>query len=140
MDLEKINWKDEFSIGNIFIDQDHRKIMAIYNGLIDMMNRGSTRGECAQFLNEMTNYALTHFRKEETYMKYFSYPKFEQHRRYHMEYIYKVSMYNVTFSDTDDFQPYDMMDFLKKWWMEHIQKIDRDYEEYKNHIHSDAQY
>ncbi len=140
MKLEKINWSQTLSIGNADIDTDHKEILDIYNGLIDMIDRGSNREDCAKFLNEMTNYALYHFRKEENYMKNFSYPKLSQHRHFHMEYIYEVSMFNVVFTRTDHFKPENMVVFIKNWWTEHIQKADRDYENYKQQVRSPVRY
>lgn len=140
MNLERIDWKAEYSVGNADVDIEHKNLVEIYNDLITMMNKGENRDECARLLSKMTNYALHHFKKEENYMQRFSYPKFLEHRRLHMEFIYKVSMFNMDFFDSDKYEPYEILKFLKSWWTNHIQKIDKDYEHYKKSIHSDVMY
>lgn len=140
MNLESIDWKDEFSIGNADIDKDHKQIVKIYNEMIVMVDKEKNRDECARLLSEMTNYALHHFKNEEDYMKGFSYPKLKEHRRHHMEYIYRVSMFNLLFSGNETFDPFEILKFLEDWWTNHIQKTDKDYEIYKRSIHSDVIY
>lgn len=34
MTRKKMNWENKLSIGNIYIDNDHKKIIEIYNDLI----------------------------------------------------------------------------------------------------------
>lgn len=140
MNLESIDWKDEFSIGNADIDEDHKEIVEIFNEMIVLSVHGKNRDECARLLTKMTNYALSHFKKEENYMQRFSYPKIENHRRQHMEYIYKVSMFNLVFFGSEEFEPYEILKFLRDWWTNHIQKTDRDYENYKRSIQSEVRY
>lgn len=141
MNTERIQWKEAFSIGNTAIDHDHKKIIEIYNGIVESASKGeNNRGECARYLTEMTNYALSHFKKEENYMQQFSYPEFKEHRHYHMEYIYEVSMFNLNFFDVGKKDTLKVLKFLRDWWINHIQNIDRKYEEYREHIRAEASY
>lgn len=73
-------------------------------------------------------------------MQKFSYPKLAEHKQYHRDYIHKVAMYNVDLSNDEPPEPIEIIRFLKKWWMNHILKIDSDYENYKNKIQSDVKY
>ncbi len=141
MDIEKIHWEKEFSIGNDGIDHDHKKIIKIYNGIVDSVSKEEVNiDECAKFLSEMTDYALSHFKKEESYMQQFSYPKFKEHKHYHMEYLYEVSLFNLAFSDLRRPDPLKVLKFLREWWTNHIQNIDREYEEYRQQVHIEAHY
>ena len=141
MNLEKIQWEKEFSIGNTDIDQDHKKIIEIYNGIIELLSKEEDNiDECARFLSEMTNYALSHFKKEEVYMQQFSYPKFKEHKHHHMEYIYEVSLLNLTFSELRQPKPFKALKFLRDWWINHIQNMDREYEEYRQKVQVEAHY
>ena len=140
MNTEKIIWEEQFSIGNASIDHDHKKIIEIFNGIVDLLSQEINRDECARYLTEMTNYSLSHFKKEEKYMQQFSYPKFNEHKHFHMEYIYNVSMFNLTFFNSDHPEPQKVLKFLHDWWIHHIQNIDREYEIYRQQLNLDVSY
>jgi len=73
-------------------------------------------------------------------MQKFSYPKLKEHKQYHRNYIYKVAMYNVDLLHANPPELIEIIKFLKEWWINHILKIDSDYEKYKNKTHSDVKY
>jgi hemerythrin len=138
--LEKIQWFDGLSIGNANVDQDHKKLIKIYNDLVDLVTFQKSRESFAIILSQMTDYSLLHFRKEEEYMKAFSYPGLKGHRQHHMDYIYKVSMFNLELSRFNTTDPNDVILFLEKWWVNHILEKDIAFEKYKVAINSNACY
>ena len=140
MIMEKMNWTNELSIGNINIDNDHKKLIEVYNDLFDLIELNKNREEFAKILSKMTDYVLKHFKKEEFYMEEFKYPKLTEHKNYHYDYSYKVAMYNVYLLSTNSPEPKEIMEFLKKWWTNHILNIDMEYENYKKETESDATY
>jgi hemerythrin len=138
--LEKINWTNDFSIGNIDIDRDHKKLLDIYNDLVDLIESNKNNEEFAEILSKMTDYTLNHFGKEETYMQKFGYPKFTEHRQYHSNFIEKVAIYNFNLLSSNPLDPKEIIKFLVRWLIEHILKSDMDYEKYKKKIQSNATY
>jgi hemerythrin len=129
--IDKIIWSDEFSLGNPSVDKDHKRLVEICNHLIDFIKQGGRSNEFAEILSEMTDYTLSHFEKEEKYMEKMSYPKFEQHREQHKNYIYKVAKLNYELMSNDHLKPEEIISFLKKWWENHILIQDKEYELYK---------
>jgi hemerythrin len=73
-------------------------------------------------------------------MKKFAYPRLTKHHNYHSNFIYKVAIYNSELLSTNPPDPIEIIDFLKKWWKNHISIIDKDYKAYKDKIQSDASY
>ncbi|MGD2033938.1 MAG: bacteriohemerythrin [Bacteroidales bacterium] len=138
--LEKIEWTSKFSIGNSKIDDDHKKLISIYNDLVDLIEFQKNREEFAKILTEMTDYSLIHFKKEEEYIEKLLYPKLKEHINYHKDYIYKVAMYNINLLSADPTSPEEIIRFLKKWWINHILSADLDYESFKKETKSDAEY
>lgn len=136
----KMIWDNNVSIGNKEIDQEHSKLFDIYQELIDFIETKGSRSEFARILSRMTDYSLIHFKKEEKYMQQMGYPKFADHQKYHMNYIRKVAMYNVELLSADPPDPQEITDFLGKWWINHILKMDVEYENYRNDIKSEIQY
>jgi len=138
--LERTRWTDELSIGNTNVDKDHNKLIEIYNNLVDLIQLDGNREEFAIILSKLTDYTLSHFRKEEDYMQKFSYPNISIHKSYHTDFMYKVALFNVDLLSTNPPDPKSIIKFVDKWLINHIMKSDKDYEIYKNEIHSDAAY
>jgi hemerythrin-like metal-binding protein len=137
---EYIKWSEQFSIGNENVDNDHKKLFEIHNDLVDLALGKCSRDEFARILSMMTDYVLKHFKKEEAYMNAFSYPDYERHRKLHEEYSYKVAMYNFELSGSNPPDPFEIILFIKKWWTNHVIKVDRKYEDYKTRVSSTAGY
>lgn len=140
MNLEKIIWRNELSIGNVDIDNDHKKLLEAYSDLVDLIELNGSRQEFSEILSKMTDYTLQHFKKEEAYMEEFAYPKLKEHKKYHSDYKYKVAMYNVDLLSNNPPDPKEIIKFLEKWWVNHILNNDLDYENYKKRILSAAEY
>jgi len=140
MNLGKIIWRNELSIGNNAIDNDHKKLLEIYNDLVDLIKLNRSREEFAKILSKMTGYTLNHFKKEESYMQQFAYPKLAEHKKYHRDYSYKVAMYNVDLLSVNPPDPIEITIFLEKWWTNHILNNDVDYESYRKKIQSATKY
>lgn len=141
VDIEKFVWDSSFSVGDSKIDEDHKKILDIYNELLEYISsQGNLKNEFARILSQMTDYSLTHFQREELYMQNISFPHLREHKDAHRNYIYKVAMYNVNFLGPDSLDPEEVLNFLKGWWINHIIKLDSSYAKYKSAIESTVQY
>jgi len=140
MSEKKKIWTNELSIGNTGIDNDHKKLIEIINNLVDMIELGGSREEFAKILTDMTDYSLKHLKKEEIYMEEFDYPKLTEHKISHREYIFKVAMYNVDLLGNNPPNLNEIVQYLEKWWTNHILIYDMDYENYKKAIKSDTIY
>ena len=129
---KKVTLRDKIIIGNPEIDNDHRKLLEIYNELVDLIEYKMSRQDFARILTKMTDYSLIHFKKEEKYMEQLSYPNINEHIAFHRDYIYKVAMYNLDLLNENGLNAEDVLKFLKAWWINHIMKIDLLYEKFKN--------
>jgi len=129
--LKKITFWNELSIGNSDVDHEHQQLLEIYNDLVDLIQQKKSRDDFARILSLMTDYSLIHFKKEEDYMRRFSYPKLVEHVNYHKSYIYIVAMYNAHLLGQNPPDPIEIVKFLKKWWQNHILQSDKDYENFK---------
>ena len=127
---DEMVWSYAFSIGNEKIDSDHKRIIGIYNESVELRENFSSI-KFAEILSKMTDYSLYHFKREEEYMKKFSYTDLEAHKVFHKNFIYKVSMYNANFFTSNHPDPEEVIYFLHNWWKNHILKKDKEYELYK---------
>jgi hemerythrin-like metal-binding domain len=140
MEFTDIFSNKNLSIGNTDVDDDHAKLIEIIGDLNDLIHTAWNREEFARILSMMTDYSLTHFRQEELYMQEFSYPKLDAHKKSHLEYIYKVSNYNLDLLGNNPPDPQEIVYFLKTWWNNHILKLDSAYEKYRKHANIKATY
>jgi hemerythrin len=138
--LKKGIWSNKLSIGNTDIDNEHIKLLGILDDLSELIEYKKDRQEFAEILTKMTNYSLNHFKNEEEYMRNLSYPKLAEHKNHHRDYVYKVAMDNVNLLSINPPDPKEIIEFLEKWWINHILSHDISYERYKNEIQSDLHY
>jgi len=138
--MKKMIWTNELSIGNTKIDNEHKKLLDVIDDLVELVELNSNRQKFAEILSKMTDYVFSHLRKEENYMKDFGYPKLNEHIQNHNEYNYKVAMYNIELLGNNPPDPNEIIEYLEKWWKNHILIFDMDYEKFKNNIEPDAKY
>ncbi len=140
MNLEKINWTDDLSIGNTNIDNEHKQLIEICNELVNLSELNRNRVEFAKILSKLIDYSLKHFRKEETYMYAFGYPKSTEHIQYHKDFKYKVTTYYDELFRSDPPELIEITTFIKEWWVNHISHVDADSENYKNKVQATTTY
>lgn len=69
-------WKDEYSVGNEYLDAQHR-------GLIELTNRLDGDEPLDRLLKELVHYAGTHFHDEERLLEAVNYPGLAEQRSQH---------------------------------------------------------
>jgi hemerythrin len=121
-------------LGVPIIDKDHKFIdtinkVAIVKVAIVKKNNDDPEG-VKEVLREMTNYALTHFKTEETYMIEFNYPQYQDHKDEHHDFAMKTIAYLDKVIKGDYQIANDILEDLKSWLVNHIQVTDRKYIDY----------
>ena len=122
-----IEWEDKYSVGISIIDEEHKKLIGILNKAIFAKGHNDNPEELREVLREMTNYALTHFKTEETYMEEFNYPEYQGHKEEHKEFYTEMFSYLGKVIE-DDYQiANEIIEYLKWWLVNHIQGTDKKY-------------
>ena len=121
-------FKDEFRTGIENIDKEHQKLFEIadkaYETLMDDFIPDKY-DYIVEILNELTDYASTHFEHEEEYMMGIRYKKLISHKAEHVEFMEKIAGYNLT--EVDEKQKdviLGLLDFLNDWLIHHILEND----------------
>lgn len=122
-------FKDEFRTGIESIDVEHQKLFEIadraYETLMDEFIPDKY-DYIVEILNELTDYAATHFEHEEAYMMSIQYKKLFSHKAEHADFIEKISGYNL--NEIDEKQKsviLELLDFLNDWLIHHIFENDK---------------
>ena len=122
-----IEWDDKYSVGISKIDDEHRQFIDIINMAIATNESSDNPGELREVLYRITKYAINHFSTEENYMIVFNYPEYQYHKEEHHDFSRKVIAYCERVNDGDSQISKEILEYLKRWLINHIQVTDKKY-------------
>lgn len=125
-----LEWTPKLSVGIVEIDNQHKHLIELLNLLSNALKTGQGRQIQGDMLRALADYAILHFRTEETYMEQVRFPGLEEHRKEHQDFITKVLEFNEEFHAGNVFLTIEMMKFLREWVEHHIATTDQDYAPY----------
>jgi len=122
--VKDLVWDNVLSVGVNEIDDDHRKLIHIFNILNHAITARESKEYLAATLTELVNCTVWHFSHEERLMLKHHYPETAEHKTEHQELIQsalelqrEVMASNQSFSE-------DQLQFLERWLTEHILTAD----------------
>jgi hemerythrin len=122
-----VNWSQELVVDVREIDEQHRKLVTMLNGLHDAMKVGQGGTQLSRLLDEMASYAVVHFATEEKYMTTYNYPSCSTHKSEHQKFVGQVTDFRKAFGEGRMSLTLEMMNFLKDWLTGHILGVDKKY-------------
>lgn len=124
--MERIKWTDSFSVGVEEMDNQHRKLVAMINRLIDEQQVLTEPATIAELLTAMTDYAREHFRAEEYLMAEYGYENLDRQVQSHEAFIEKtISFMNAEVGP--NILSRALLEYLKSWLVGHILNEDMQY-------------
>ena len=123
-----IVWASENNLGIPIIDEQHRGLVSSINSFHYLIEQGAGIEAVRPTIVSLIQYVDIHFKTEEPLLKQASYPNFEKHIQLHRNLTKKTE--EVVRKTMAEGTPYIALDFLKSWWLNHINKVDRDYVPY----------
>ena len=110
-------------IGVAEIDNEHKRLFELIGEVDTAVKAGSDSMTTAMsLLNELKQYAVTHFAHEEAYMASIQDPELPRQQKEHQAFVNKVNSYR--FSDITDETAkelvLELLEYLSKWLMAHI--------------------
>jgi len=128
-------WRDFYAVGDPSLDAQHKQILATINELYEAMQEGKDRAALTCILDALVQYTLVHFEHEEQLMQEHGYPDVAQHATLHE----KLRERTIDWRRRAHLATgHDVLQFLKEWWVGHIQGVDKKYTPYlvgKGDIH-----
>lgn len=122
------SWNSKYELGIESIDSDHQNLVGIMDELIGALSGGKGREVTEPLLQKMSEYTISHFRREEFLMKSANYTDYESHLKQHQLFIEKVKEFQQKNKAGDSAVAIEMMKFLRDWFINHIQVIDKKYQ------------
>ena len=123
-----IVWKPGYELGIQIIDEQHRGIVSIINSLFYGMTHKHGQSMLLPIADMVYDYTRIHFEIEEDFLKKCHFPSIDNHESLHKDLIDELHQFRrVNILKKDPFQ---FMDFLKKWWIDHICDKDWQFRDY----------
>jgi len=124
-----IEWQDKNNTGIVLIDEQHRGIVSIINSFHYLTDKGmGDSALCSLISTTIKDYSRIHFLTEERIIKATEYPDLEKHIEMHKSLALETEGIERVAIRDNDIEP--LLKFLKKWWLEHINKEDMQYARY----------
>lgn len=129
-----MTWKDNFSIGIPQIDEQHRGLCDQIDKLFDACTRGKGNDEVLQTLDFLVDYTFRHFADEEAFQLKIKYPKYQQHKLKHIEFLKQVTKYKkeATERGVNVGIVIKTNQMISNWLIDHIRETDGDLKNYIN--------
>ena len=108
------------TIGIDEIDDDHKKLVNLFNILNHSITEGATTDYVEAVLEELINCTVWHFSHEERLMLKYGYDRFEDHKAEHKDLIESARELQQKFIQTGKLDERDDLEFLERWLTEHI--------------------
>ena len=118
--MKDIVWDRVLSIEVDEIDEDHRKLINIFNILNHAVTEGESPDYMAAVLEELVNCTVWHFSHEERLMLKHGYQGMEEHMAIHRELIKSVKELQQRILQADKTMTDEDIAFLERWLTEHI--------------------
>ena len=126
-----MKWNDEYSIGIVEIDEQHKKLFE----LSEILNEATEINEIKDILLFLEEYMQFHFNTEESMMRKYNYELIEEHKKLHDDLKEKVTGYiELYFLGNYSFIE-ELEEVVQEWIYEHILEEDRKYKQFFKNKH-----
>ena len=118
-----IKWNIQNETGIALIDEQHRGIVSVINSFYYLMATGADNKMLYSCISDtMKNYSRIHFITEEGFLKESGYKDIERHKELHRKLSQEMEQIEFHCILSNDAGL--LLEFLKKWWVSHINEED----------------
>jgi hemerythrin-like metal-binding protein len=122
--VKDLVWSNVLSVGVDEIDEDHRKLVKIFNVLNHSVMERESPEYLAAVLEELINCTVWHFSHEERLMLKHGYEGLADHKAQHQELIKSAKQLQQEILQADKPVAEEHVVFLERWLTEHILTTD----------------
>ncbi len=118
--MKDLVWNNTFSVQVKEIDEDHRRLVKLFNILSHSVVNGDATNYTEAVLEELISCTVWHFRHEERLMLKYGYEGFVEHKTEHQELIESArALQQKSLQEGKPVSSEDI-EFLEHWLTEHI--------------------
>ena len=126
-----VSWNRANSVGHKSLDKEHQKMLSYINDTFKLIQEGQdneNRKELLTILDHITDYTDKHFSYEEAILESVNYSDLKAHQRIHADMRFKTQQIKREFfSQPGSDHAMNLLDFLREWWLNHINNVDKKY-------------
>ena len=122
-----LTWGSKYSVGVKPMDSQHTVLFGLLNDLHAAMLKGQAQNLTGPLLRKLVDYTHTHFKAEEGMLADTGYPGLADHKVKHCALLQQVEDYSARFEKGEITLNLQLMNFLRDWLTNHIQKTDHEY-------------
>lgn len=126
---EIIKWDDKYSVGNVLLDSQHKKLVFLINELHAAMKDGKGKDALQKVLDDLVLYTIEHFSTEEQMLLKISYPDYADHKKKHEELTKQAVNLQSSYKSGSTPLTLDVLQFLRDWLIVHIEGTDKKYKD-----------
>lgn len=124
--MKDLIWDNTLSIQVDEIDDDHRKLVDLFNILSHAVAEGASKDYVEAVLEELVSCTVWHFKHEERLMLKYGYDGYQAHKTEHDELIDSAKLLQQQFVQEGKQLSDDNIRFLEHWLTGHILGPDMD--------------
>ncbi len=114
------------------MDEQHAVLMDTLNEIRLALVRGQERGDVIEGMNRLIEFTRMHFASEEQLLEAHGFPGAAEHRDAHQKLLVQIEDTARRTEHHQELQMKSLLYFLRDWYMEHIEDLDRQYGEWLN--------
>lgn len=132
--MKDLEWGKVLSVEIEEIDEDHRKLLDIFNILNHALAEGESQEYLKAVLEELINCTVWHFSHEERLMLKHNYNDIEEHKEIHRELVQAAKELQDKILQQENVITEDNLVFLERWLTGHILTDDMKLGEYLSQV------
>jgi hemerythrin-like metal-binding protein len=132
--VKDLIWDDTLSVQIQEIDEDHRRLVELFNILNHSVAEGDASNYIEAVMEELICCTAWHFRHEERLMLKYGYEGFEEHKMEHQELIESVRALQQKLLQEGKSVSSEDIEFLERWLTGHILGADIDLGSYLGEV------
>lgn len=124
--MKALNWDETLSVDVPEIDDDHRKLVDLFNMLKRAVSDDDTTAYVEAVMDELISCTVWHFRHEERLMLKYGYDEFREHKWEHDQLISSAQELQQKVLEEGKAISSDDIEYLERWLTGHILGADMD--------------
>lgn len=122
--MAQIEWREEYSVGNAAVDQEHELLIAQINQLYEQLNQPMDTVAIETMLSDIQTDISTHFALEELLMQEAGFPEYEMHKQDHERLLDQIHDLMFHFSEDPESGKELLINRLSDWFSNHFRGFD----------------
>lgn len=122
--MSLIEWRDEFRVGIVSVDMEHRDLIELINKVHAMMGEGATHKQVTLSLADIFAQISAHFALEEKFMRDMEYEHYPSHKDDHEKLLDEICDIMDRVEDDGRYDEARLSGELERWFIEHFKTHD----------------